>query len=185
MTPADKVRRLLDMPPPAEFQQEWNEFYGAEKKVAPPITLSVVIFRLGNEWVALATKVFQEIAERSPIHSLPHRRKDVLLGLVRIRGELLICVSLAAVLGIDTGAHADTDNRAVRFLVLNNGGERFVFPADEICGIHRLSEDLSTVPATVAHSAATYTRGLFQWQGKTVGCLDEQLLFHTLNRSLS
>ncbi len=182
---AEKVRHLLDIAPPEQFQSEWTKFYSAEKVVSPPVTHSLVIFRLGNEWFALATKVFQEIAERSAIHSLPHSRKNLILGLVRVRGELLITVSLGSLLGIDTKPQLNTESRTVRFIVLNSGGNRFVFPADEVYGVHRLSSELLPVPSTVANAAATYTRGLFHWQNKIIGCLDEQLLFHSLNRSLT
>ncbi|MDB6023802.1 MAG: cheW [Verrucomicrobiales bacterium] len=185
LSAVEKVRRLLDVAPPEEFQSEWTKFYAAEKNIIPPVTHSLVIFRLGNEWLALATKAFQEIAGRSPIHSLPHAKKEIVLGLVRVRGELLITVSLAALLGINSTAQQDTDSRKVRFIVLNKEGDRFVFPADEVYGVHRLAAELQPVPSTVANAAATYTRGLFHWQNKIVGCLDEQLLFHSLNRSLS
>src|SRR5438445_8021579 len=72
----------------------------------PPARTSAVIFRIHSEWLALPTEAFQEVAERRRIHSLPHRRNGVVLGLVNIRGELLICVDLGRVLGI--GAH-DSD----------------------------------------------------------------------------
>jgi chemotaxis-related protein WspD len=185
ISPTEKARHLLDREPPATAQAEWTQFYAAEKKVAPPVKYSLVVFRVGGEWLGLPANIFQEITERSPIHTLPHRKNNVVLGLVRVRGELLICVSLAAILGIESSAETDTENRKVRFIVLNRAGSRFVFPADEVHGIHRLSEDLSPIPSTVAHSAVTYTRGLFSWQNHTTGCLDDQLLFHTLNRSLA
>jgi chemotaxis-related protein WspD len=185
LSAAEKVRRLLDLAPPEQFQTEWTKFYAAEKTLVPPTTHSLMVFRLGDEWFGLATKVFQEIAERSPIHSLPHSRKNLILGLVRVRGELLIGVSLASLLGINSKPQADQESRTVRFIVLNSSGNRFVFPADEVYGVHRLSSELLPVPSTVANAAATYTRGLFHWQNKIVGCLDEQLLFHSLNRSLS
>src|SRR2546422_1979826 len=35
-----------------------------------------------------------EVAERRVIHSLPHRRTGIVLGVVNVRGELLVCVSL-------------------------------------------------------------------------------------------
>ena len=62
---------------------------------------SIVIFRIGPEWLALPTRVFQEIAERRTVHSLPHRQHGVVLGLINIRGELLICVSLGQLLGLE------------------------------------------------------------------------------------
>lgn len=185
ISPAEKVRRLLAISPPEQFKAEWTKFYATEKTLAPPTTHSLVIFRIGSEWLALPTKIFQEITERSPIHSLPHSRKNLILGLVRVRGELLIAVSLASLLGIESKSQKDLEGQTVRFIVLNSGGQRFVFPADEVFGVHRHSSELLPVPSTVANAAATYTRGLLHWRKNVVGYLDEQLLFHSLNRSLA
>ena len=41
------------------------------------------------------------------------------------------------------------------------------------------------VPATAAKAAATYATALLSWRQKSVGLLDPQLLFHTINRSLA
>ncbi len=180
-----KVRHLLAASPAEQTQAEWAGFYAIEKEVAPKVTQSVVIFRLGREWHAIATKVFQEVTASSQIHTLPHRNKDTILGLARVRGELLICVSLAALLGIERQPGSDAQNRQARFLVLTQGGNRFVFPADEIFGVHRVIGDLQPVPSTVAQAAQAYTRGVFPWRDQTVGCLDDTLIFHTLNRSLA
>ncbi len=51
----------------------------------------------------------QEVTNLRPIHSLPHRRSGVMLGLANVRGELLICVSLAMLLGVAPAA-AKRDN---------------------------------------------------------------------------
>ena len=58
------------------------------------------MFRLGAEWFALPTIAVDEVAELRGIHSLPHRRGGMLLGLVNVQGELIVCVSLARVLGL-------------------------------------------------------------------------------------
>jgi chemotaxis-related protein WspD len=58
--------------------------------------------------------------------------------------------------------------------------------ADEVGGLFRFEEsELSPVPATLAHAQATYTRGMLAWRDRPVGVIDDQLLFYTLNRSLS
>ncbi len=73
-----------------------------------------------------------------------------------------------------------------RLLVLAQEGQRLVFPVDEVHGTHRFHpQQLAAVPATVAKATATYTKAILPWQKKSVGLLDEQLLFYTLNRSLA
>jgi chemotaxis-related protein WspD len=45
--------------------------------------------------------------------------------------------------------------------------------------------DLHPVPATLAPAAGAYTIGLLPWREHHVGCLNDELLFYTLNKSFS
>lgn len=176
--------RLLDVEVSADYLAEQTRRYAQAKSVTRPGAQSVVVFRLGAEWLALPTALFSEIAPLRPIHSLPHRRDRIVTGVANVRGELLVCVSLGAALGLGT---ADASPAAgARLAVIAREGDRFVFVADEIAGLRRFDEDqLTPAPATLAHAQATYTRGLLEWQGRAVGILDDQLLFYTLNHSLA
>ncbi len=146
---------------------------------------SAVIFRIGAEWLALATIVFKEVCEVRPIHSLPHQRGGVVRGIANIRGELLVCVSLCALLGIER-SQTNIAKSKERLLVAGPDGSRVVFPVDEVHGIHRFdASELRDAPATVARATSTYTRAMLSWQQHSVGVLDHQLLFTSLNRSLS
>jgi len=130
----------------------------------------------------------REVADLRDIHSLPHRRNGVVLGLANVRGELLVCVSLAQLLGIDALAPVVTRHQRIvngRLLVLRDAGGRLAFPVDEAHGSERFDErDLQAVPTTVAKAAARYSRAVLPWREHAVGLLDDQLLFHSLNRSL-
>lgn len=179
---------LLDREIDPAYLAGWAQHYRAEKKDTTRDTDSVVIFRLGAEWLALPAAVFHEVCALRTVHSLPHRRSGVVLGIANVRGALLVCVSLHALLGIDQAAGAKDSHRLVhgRLLVVNSDGERLVIPVDEIHGIHRFHPgQLGEVPATVSICTATYTRAILPWQDKTVGVLDEQLLFYSLNKSLA
>ena len=73
-----------------------------------------------------------------------------------------------------------------RLLVANWDGQRLAFPVDEVYGIHRFEpQQLKQPPATVSKSRGTYARGILNWQQRAIGFLDAELLFSTLNRSLS
>jgi len=179
--------RLLDAELPSGHLDEWTGHFSEEQKAEEAGTYSVVIFRIGAEWLALPTAVFEEVATLRAVHSLPHRRDGIVLGLANVRGSLLVCVSLGDVLGLEKAAPAKTGHvRHRRLLVISREGSRLVFPVDEIHGIHRCQPSgLKEVPATVAKATATYTKSVLAWNGRSVGCLDDQLLFYTLNRSLS
>lgn len=175
--------QLLDAEVPESYLTEHARHYARAKPALRPGARSAVIFRLAGEWLALSTAVFREIAPLRPIHSLPHRRDRVVTGVANIRGELLVCVSLTAALGLtDSGPPSPT----ARLAVITREGDRFVFPTDEIAELCRFDDtDLGPVPATLMHAQATYTRGILMWRDRPVGVIDDQLLFYTLNRSLS
>jgi chemotaxis-related protein WspD len=109
------------------------------------------------------------------------------LGLINVRGELLICVSLGRLLGLEADPARDKTNALYeRLVVAEWQGKLLTFPVNEVHGIHRYHpEELKEVPATVAKAGSSFTRNIIAWENKFVGCLDEELLFSTLNRSLS
>jgi chemotaxis-related protein WspD len=103
-----------------------------------------------------------------------------------VRGELLACMSLSRVLGLDEspGETQSALNVHRRLLVLRHEQVRAVCPVDEVHSFHKFHpQDLDDVPATVSRAAATYTKKLLAWNGHSVGVLDAQLVFHTLKRS--
>src|SRR5688572_20459575 len=55
------------------------------------VTRSLLMFRLGEEWLGLSTRSLVEVAPVQPIHSLPHQRSRALLGVANVRGALVAC----------------------------------------------------------------------------------------------
>ena len=178
--------QLLDRPLLPEYRRAWTEHFAQERKLTGSARQSALLFRLSSEWLALPTPAFQEVAERRPVHSLPHRRQGIVLGLVNVRGELLICVSLDHLLGLAKSPLRETPHTTYdRLLVAKWDRHRFVFPADEVRGILRFhAPELQEPPATLTKSRLSYTQGVLRWQERAVGLLDADLLFSSLNRSL-
>ena len=178
---------LLDREPPAGYRRDWTEQFSRAKKRIAPGKMSAVIFRIGSEWLALPTQAFQEVAERRRVHSMPHRQLGIVLGVINIRGELLLCVSLGRLLGIEQEDAAASPRTVYdRLAVTEWQGSLMSFPVQEVYGIHRFhAEELKEIPATVSKANSSFTRGILEWQGKQVGCLNEEVLFSTLNRSLT
>jgi chemotaxis-related protein WspD len=153
---------------------------------------SLLVFRIGEEWLALPTTVFEQVTGMQRIHSLPHRRNAAMLGVVSIRGALLICASLVELLGLDPGTVSSGSSNSSggaayrRLLVVRSGEQSAVFPVDAVDGVRRFARAAyESVPATVARTARPHTRAVVRWQGRTIGLLDAALLFETLNRSLA
>ena len=185
---SDAAAALLDRPVPAEFAIDRARDFEASKAVDERETQSVVVFRLGPEWFALPTSVVAEVAERRVIHSVPHRR-GIVLGVVNVRGELLVCVSLGRLLGLEPVSEplpgvSRTDHG--RLLVVRRDGVRAVLPADEVGGVQRFHpRELKEVPTTVSKAATAHSRAVLSWSGHVVGLLDDHLLFRTLHRSVA
>jgi chemotaxis-related protein WspD len=183
-------RRFLDAPYPDGYLQEWAQRLAAPREEAATDLKSVLIFRLDEEWLALPVDVLIEVTTPRPIHRVPHRG-GLLAGLVNIRGELQLCVRLKQLLGI-TGRENEREearkpaNAALaRLLVVQREAERWVFPVDEVAQVFRFPiHELTRVPATLARSAVRFSRGVFVWQGHSVGYLDEASLFQRLRTTI-
>jgi chemotaxis-related protein WspD len=188
------ARSLLDVPAPVGSQQAATEHFARPAQVEAGHTvgadvLSVIVFRLRAEWYAMRAAVCLEIAAVRPIHSLPHRRDAAVLGVVNVRGGLLVCVSLAVILASAAGPETPlTRRRAVipRLLVARGAAGAVAFPVDEVDGMERFRvRDLKDVPATIAHAQQSYTEALMPLAERSVGLLDERLLFDTVGRKLA
>jgi len=179
-------RSLLERAAPIGYLADWTANLRAGKEPQRGTTVSMIVFRLGSEWLALAARCLKEVTESKPVHRVPHRSGRILLGLVNVRGEMNLCVSLADLIGVETEGGADAANgRNIypRMVVIERAGERWVFPADEVAGIHRLPvDDLLQAPVTVARAPSSFTRGTLEWESRAVGLLDEDLVFQSLKK---
>ena len=178
---------LLNRPLPDHYRRDWTAHYALEERFRAPPKRSAIFFRIDSEWLALPTQTFQEVAQSRPIHSLPHRRGSLVLGLANIRGELLICIALGQLLGLEKSAFRGPPTRIKdRLLVVDWEGQRLAFPVNEVQGIQRFQpEELVAPPATLAKSVPCFIQGLLYSQQRAVGLLDAPLLFSALNQSLA
>lgn len=169
--------------------REQTAHFAAPKTLESADSESVVVFRVGDEWLALPTSIVAEIAEMRPVHAVPHRRGDLILGVVNVRGELLVCVSLARLLILDPAAGQSGDAAGAvgrRLLVVRSNDVRVVAPVDEVAGILRFSpRAMKDVPAIAARASAAHSRAVLSWAGHSVGLLDGPRLTRSLRRSLS
>jgi chemotaxis-related protein WspD len=143
-------------------------------------TISVLIFRLGPEWLAFRTQTVAEVTTPRPVHRIPHRSNQVLVGLVNLQGQVQLCVSLRGLLGVE-------GNGASTWLVVvrdQDRAETWAFEADEVLGVHRISRSqLRGVPSTLVNPAVGFSQAVLSWNERSVGLLDEHRVFAAL-RSL-
>ena len=192
-------RSLLEREPPDDYLNEWTAVLAAPvaqpSEVAPPVgfkikraedTFGALVFRLIDECFALPVRVLQEVTHPSAIHTLPHRSNDLLLGLVSIRGEILLCACLSHLLGLETPTNPPSSHiYENRMLVVRHKDSNWVFPVDEVYRIHRFHlDELKAAPVVIALANETYTQGIIDWQNKKVNYLNPELLFDALERKI-
>ncbi|MCP1174807.1 chemotaxis protein CheW [Ralstonia sp. 22086] len=148
--------------------------------------LAVLVFRIADEWLALPATALRQIDTPRAIHTLPHRRNRVVLGLVNIRGALTVAVSLGELLGLDqAGSKHAGRNGYARLLVAAHRDEPAVFPVDEVEGVLRFpATALLPVPSTLTHATTAHARGVLAWRDATIGLLDTDRVFDSIARSL-
>lgn len=183
----DAGKSLYDREIPPETMRDWTALYSSAKDDEVQGDLTMVVFRLKKEWLALKSSFFQEATKLYPVHIIPLRSNKVFKGLVNINGELIPCISMVDIIGLTEDAD-DVLTRKIykRMCVLNFEGERFAVPVDEVMGIRRTASDiLMDPPSTIAKSLVTFTVKFFCLEELMVGLLDENKLFNALKRSLS
>jgi len=165
--------------------------------------LSVLVFRLRREWFALSASLCRQVISPMAAHTLPHRSNGTLLGVVNVRGQMLLKVSLLEVLGLPFAASDSDCTEPVsghglkggaaakaypRMVVIeqalpSGGSDVWVFEVDELDGIHPIELNALESPAAgVQMSASACTRRVFLWQNRRVSLLDDTQLINTLRQ---
>ena len=173
-------RGLLDRAAPAGHLEAWSEELALAKQTGKADErLSLFVFRVGSEWLALPMSSVKEVAEPMPVRTLPRRSGGLLAGLVNVRGELHLAFSMKMLLGVkEEGPQVYS-----RAIVIGDDDGRWVFSADEAWGVFSApASAIGEVPVTIAHDSAAHVRGIIDWERGRISCLDEKLLFATLQR---
>ncbi len=142
--------------------------------------VSVLIFRVGEEWLAFRTKTIAEVTLPRPVHRIPHRSSEVLTGIVSLQGQNQLCVSLHGLLGATSEAASSS-----RLVVLRDAdrAETWAFVADEVLGVRRIPRSQwRNVPSTLSNPAVGFSQAVLSWDGRSIGLLDEQRVFSALGR---
>jgi chemotaxis-related protein WspD len=185
------ARRFFDRPAPAGYLDSWREILEQPEVARDADARSVLVFRLGDEWLALPTAVLAEVTSPRQLHRVPHRSGAELAGIVNIRGQLQVCILLEGLLGLPAPAVSiPVETSTARLIVVervgDRGAERWVFRVDEVAGVHRVpGQSLRDVPATVSGAGTRATTALFSWHDRTVGLLDVSRLLDGLHGRIS
>src|SRR5712671_3335186 len=144
--------RLLEREPPEGYRVEWTRHIAEEKTLNAAESRSCLVFRIGDSFLALPTSLVEVVAEDSAFHTIPQRRNGVPATLANVRGELVICIALSALLDLEASVDDSSASRRIyrRLISCRWHDQRFAFPVDEICGVEQYRVDeIGDVPATL------------------------------------
>jgi chemotaxis-related protein WspD len=184
-------QQLLEREATPDYLDEWTRRVAEVDATAAAETLSLLIFRIGDEWLAIDARCVIEVVEPHQIHGVPHRTDRLLLGLANIRGELQLCISLYELLGIDPSDGAAPHGSASsagprqRLLVAEQNQNRWAFPVDEVEGVQRIpAVAMKNLPHTLEKSPRFCSQAVFSHDDKRVGLLSKTRLFQALERTV-
>jgi len=182
----DRAKDLLATLPPEGYLEDWKDILSGAKEAEADLSETVIIFRLGDEWLALPAAVIKEVTKPAPIHRIPHKSDQFLQGVVNIKGNLELCFSLAAIIWHPQPPPANTATSlfGTRYIVLHREGN-WVFPVDEIIDIRRYHCDNEvSLPLAVTEAKISYLKSAFRIRDRVVGLIDDELLLSFLRRRL-
>jgi chemotaxis-related protein WspD len=184
------VLRLLDRPVVDA------DLAAAAREAATPVnvrsarTIGVLIFRLGDEILALPAASLRRVTPHARPSAIPHRRSGTLRGICNIRGELVLCADLRRLLGLsaadadDREHHADADPR--RMIVIGPADASWVFEVEALVGIERIDPStLRSPPVTVEYALADFVTGLADLDVGCVTILDDKRVLKGLEAGLT
>lgn len=181
-------RKALERPIADDYSYSSLQ-YAEEKSLQKPAdSTSVMILRLGDEWFALPSSRCQLISEARPIHSVPHQKHNLIKGVVNLSGEIQLCFSIGALLGVKESVEDHSGNHRGLYdslVVMVEDAKRYVFPVTEFRGLHEYSKnELQSVPATIKSDTASFLTGVICLDNLNVGCIDSELLFSSLDKAI-
>lgn len=193
-------RSLLERLPPDDYLKEWTSVLAETKResessslsadgtvVRSDQSLSVMIFRLASELFALPVGGLLAVSAPFVVHSVPCRTNSLFLGIVNIRGEIMLAASLTNLLALKTVQASGSSHTGVGRMAVAGAPEgKWAFPIDEIYGIYLFNrDDVKSAPVVISNADSSYASGVFQWQNRSVTLLDPKRIFSALNTEIS
>lgn len=104
---------------------------------------TALVFRLGEQWLGLPPVLVAEVAGNPPVRRLAHRTDGRIEGVVNVRGELRLCVSLVELLGL---GRRDAGGEQARLVLVEHESGPLAFRCDEVRGLLPYTDDATEPP---------------------------------------
>ena len=180
---ADTARGLFDRPAPPDYRSEWTERLSIPEP--PPLgpSTTYLTIRVGGEWLGIASASCVEVTEARRAFPLAHRTGSAFEGLVNVRGQVVLSVSLRALLDIPA---EDGAGARARLVVVENADGRFSLRVEEVDGIRRFADaEVLPPPATLSRALSPHVSGVVHDGERLVGLMDGATLFAALTRCVA
>ncbi|MBF0263755.1 MAG: chemotaxis protein CheW [Gammaproteobacteria bacterium] len=169
---------LLDRALPENYLEDNAQIYHKAKQKLDDSLISCLFFRLKSEWYALKTLLLQEVIQLCDIHPLPHNHNKLISGIVNVRGEIEICISLEQIISGNI-ISSNESNVKKRMIVIQLQSGKYVFPADEVMGVFTIKQDdIQKTSDSISGTKKQVCSGIYAYKDKHIGLLDESLLNH-------
>ncbi len=186
---SDAAEMLLDMS--AEYSAtETGACYNLESKDntnSSSNQISLLIFRICNEWFGIQTESLREVMNLCPIHSIQHHHCSFVEGIANIRGELVIVIALDRLFSVETTIKNEENISNIeknRIIVVNSPRGPIAFCVDNISKICSYDADaIKPVPDTVKIDQLNYTLGIIKESEYSVTCLNVDVFLNSINNS--
>ena len=161
---------------PDNYCNNNTEIYKQAPETNTGEIVSVIIFRSLQNWFALRTSIFVEIDNDKTVHSIPHNKNNVISGLVNIRGELELCISLTSLISHKANNTNETTDKTKLIIIKLESG-KYALKPDEILGVYKINnQDIQTSASSITGDSDHMVSGSFDHDKKHIGLIDDDLL---------
>ena len=169
-------RRVLDQVLELDYHNRDDD--KDTEAVAPDQRLSLLVLRIGSDWLGFDTARIREIVVPTEPHPVPHRLKPGFRGLVTVRGHIHPCVDMGVLLGCDS---AQTISASPRMVLIADDNGCFAFVADEVDNLYVIAKShITAPPISIRDATPSYITGMVRLAERDTAILDEEFLLHAL-----
>jgi chemotaxis-related protein WspD len=177
---------LFDRTIPDDYLDWLTGTIAAEQTSQARADRTLLVFRVAQEWFAIDATSVRTVAPLGSVRRLPHRRDRSFQGLTSVRGELVPCISLAALLSLPDADGPIAGGGARRLVVVVEDRDgAFAIEIDEARGVVAVpAVEIRATPDTVRQEVLPVTAGLQSIEDLDVTILDADALFERMMGAL-
>jgi chemotaxis signal transduction protein len=184
------ILRLLDRPVSNSDLDAGTIWASRPAEAHGTTKTGLLLFRITDETAAVSAKLLRRVTPVARARPIPHVTAGIFRGLCNIRGELVLCADLRALLGLPGKDHAsaspDGASDPRRMVVIGPAENSWAFEVDALIGIERLDmADLRPPPVTVEYAMSAFTMGLIDIDGRRVTMLDGERIIAAFKAGIS